>query len=337
MAQPQGETQTMNARAHRLAVGATLLTAALVLSPHAAAAQDWPNRNVTIVVPLGAGSASDIMARVMADQLTRQLGQTFVVENRPGAGGTIGANQVAKAAPDGYTLLTYGALGTANALYSKLPYDTLADFTPVIPFGVQPLSIVTAPSRGYKTLGDLIAAGKAKPGSLNYTSAGVGTASHFAAVRFLVSAGIEAQHIPFKGAAEAVTEVMTGRADFSPQIFTTTLPLLKDGKLQALAVSAPKRTSIMPEVPTTMEAGLKADSIYPFYSGFFVPAKTPRAIVDKLYQESVKALQAPAVQERFKTLGVEPLPMTVEQFDKFFRDDVAEAAALVKSAKIPTQ
>ncbi len=327
----------MNARAHRLAVGATLLTAALVLSPHAAAAQDWPNRNVTIVVPLGAGSASDIMARVMADQLTRQLGQTFVVENRPGAGGTIGANQVAKAAPDGYTLLTYGALGTANALYSKLPYDTLADFTPVIPFGVQPLSIVTAPSRGYKTLGDLIAAGKAKPGSLNYTSAGVGTASHFAAVRFLVSAGIEAQHIPFKGAAEAVTEVMTGRADFSPQIFTTTLPLLKDGKLQALAVSAPKRTSIMPEVPTTMEAGLKADSIYPFYSGFFVPAKTPRAIVDKLYQESVKALQAPAVQERLKTLGVEPLPMTVEQFDKFFRDDVAEAAALVKSAKIPTQ
>ena len=180
-----------------------------------------------------------------------------MVENRPGAGGTIGANQVAKAAPDGYTLLTYGALGTANALYSKLPYDTLADFTPVIPFGMQPLSIVAAPSKGYKTLGDLIAAGKAKPGSLNYTSAGVGTASHFAAVRFLVSAGIEAQHIPFKGAAEAVTEVMTGRADFSPQIFTTTLPLLRDGKLVALAVSAPKRTSIMPEVPTTIEAGLE--------------------------------------------------------------------------------
>ena len=129
-----------------------------------ASAQDWPARNVTIVVPLGAGSASDIMARVMAEQLTRQLGQTFVVENRPGAGGTIGANQVAKSAPDGYTMLAYyGALGTANALYSKLPYDTLADFTPVIPFGIQPLSIVAAPSKGYKTLGDLIAAGKAKP------------------------------------------------------------------------------------------------------------------------------------------------------------------------------
>ena len=216
-------------RIHKLARQITLNAAlgiGMCLATLPASAQDWPARNVTIVVPLGAGSASDIMARVMAEQLTRQLGQTFVVENRPGAGGTIGANQVAKSAPDGYTMLAYGALGTANALYSKLPYDTLADFTPVIPFGIQPLSIVTAPSKGYKTLGDLIAAGKAKPGSLNYTSAGVGTASHFAAVRLLVSAGIEAQHIPFKGAAEAVTEVMTGRADFSPQIFTTTLPLL---------------------------------------------------------------------------------------------------------------
>jgi tripartite-type tricarboxylate transporter receptor subunit TctC len=327
-------------RIHKLARQITLNAAlgiGICLAALPASAQDWPARNVTIVVPLGAGSASDIMARVMAEQLSKQLGQTFVVENRPGAGGTIGANQVAKSAPDGYTILAYGALGTANALYSKLPYDTLNDFTPVVPFGIQPLSIVTAPSKGYKTLGDLIAAGKAKPGSLNYTSAGVGTASHFAAVRLMVSAGIEAQHIPFKGAAEAVTEVMTGRADFSPQIFTTTLPLLRDGKLVALAVSAQKRTSIMPEVPTTVEAGLKSDSVYPFYSGLFVPSKTPRAVVQKLHQEAVKALQAPAVQERFKTLGVEPLPMNLEQFDKFFRDDVAEAAALVKTAKIPTQ
>jgi tripartite-type tricarboxylate transporter receptor subunit TctC len=321
---------------HPIRYAAMLACLAVGLST-AATAQEWPNRNVTVVVPLGAGSASDIMARVMAEQLTKQLGQTFVVENRPGAGGTIGANQVAKAAPDGYTLLAYGALGTANALYSKLPYDTLADFTPVIAFGIQPLSIVTSPSKGYKTLQDLIAAGKAKPGSLNYTSAGVGTASHFAAVRFLVSAGIEAQHLPYKGAAEAVTEVVAGRADFSPQIFTTTLPLLRDGKLVALAVSAQKRTTIMPEVPTTVEAGLKADSIYPFYSGFFVPSKTPRAVVEKLHNEAVKALQAPAVQERLKTLGVEPLPMNLEQFDKFFRNDVAEAAALVKTAKIPTQ
>jgi tripartite-type tricarboxylate transporter receptor subunit TctC len=321
----------------RFSLTSLLLTAGAVATGTPTSAQEWPARNVTVVVPLGAGSASDIMARVVSEQLTKQLGQTFVVENRPGAGGTIGANQVAKSAPDGYTILCYGALGTANALYSKLPYDTLGDFTPVIAFGIQPLSIITSPSKGYKSLADLIAAGKAKPGALNYTSAGVGTASHFAAVRFLVSAGIEAQHIPYKGAAEAVTEVVAGRADFSPQIFTTTLPLLKEGKLVALAISAAKRTSIMPQVPTTVEAGLKSDSIYPFYSGFFVPSKTPRAVVEKLHQEAAKALQAPAVQERMKTLGVEPLPMNLAQFDKFFRDDVAAAATLVKTAKIPTQ
>ena len=324
----------VRARIQHVALSAAILATAGALP---ASAQDWPNRNVTIVVPFAVGGSADVYARFVGAKLTENLGQTFVVENRPGAGGTIGANQVAKAAPDGYTILAYGALGTANALYSKLPYDTLDDFTPVIAFGIQPLSIVTSPSKGYKTLQDLIASGKAKPGSLNYTSAGVGTASHFAAVRFLVSAGIEAQHIPYKGAAEAVTEVVAGRADFSPQIFTTTLPLLRDGKLVALAVSAQKRTTIMPEVPTTVEAGLKADSIYPFYSGFFVPSKTPRAVIEKLHNEAVKALQAPAVQDRLKTLGVEPLPMNLEQFDKFFRNDVAEAAALVKTAKIPTQ
>ena len=155
-------------------------------------------------------------------------------------------------------------------------------------------------------------------------------------MRFLVSAGIDAQHIPYKG-ADAVTEIVAGRVDFGAQLFTTTLPLLKDGKLVALAVSAPKRTSIMPEVPTTIEAGLKSDSVYPFYTGIFVPAKTPRAIVEKLHQESMKALQAPSLQERFKTLGVEAMPMTQEQFEAFFRQDVAAAEAVAKAAKIAPQ
>jgi tripartite-type tricarboxylate transporter receptor subunit TctC len=195
--------------------------------------------------------------------------------------------------------------------------------------------VVTSPQKGYKTLGDLIAAAKAKPGELNYSSAGVGSASHFAAERLSVSAGFKAQHVTYRGAAEAVTEIVAGRIDFSPQLPSTTLPLLKDGKLVALAVSADKRSSSMPEVPTTLEAGLKADSIYPFYTGLFVPAKTPRPIIDKLYQEATKALQAPAVKERLATLGVEPMPMTQEQFDKFFRDDVAAAADLVRIANIP--
>jgi tripartite-type tricarboxylate transporter receptor subunit TctC len=302
-----------------------------------ASAQEWPTRNVTLVVPLGAGSGSDLMARIVGEQLGRQLGQSFVVENRPGAGGTIGANQVAKAAPDGHTLLVYGALGTANALYSKLPYDTLADFTPVVLFGTQPLSIITGNSQGYKTLGDLIAAGKTKPNGLNYSSAGVGSASHFAAVRFLVSAGLNnAQHIPYKG-ADAVTEIVAGRVDFGAQLFSTTLPLLKDGKLRSLAVSSAKRSSFVPDVPTTVEAGLKADSIYPFYSGIFAPSKTPRATIEKLHNEAMKAMQSQLVQDRFKTLGVEPMPMSQAQFDKFFRDDVAAAAALVKAANIPVQ
>src|SRR5262245_59541030 len=170
-----------------------------------AAGQAWPARNMTVVVPLGAGSASDIMARVVMEQVAKQLGQTIVIENRPGAGGTIGATAVAKAAGDGYTVLAYGALGTARALYAKLPYDTLNDFIPIIPFGQQPLAIVTAPAK-YKTLQDLIAAGKAKPDGLNYSTAGSGSASQFGAERLRLSAGFEAQHIAFKGAAEAVTE-----------------------------------------------------------------------------------------------------------------------------------
>jgi tripartite-type tricarboxylate transporter receptor subunit TctC len=303
----------------------------------AASAQDWPARNVTVVVPLGAGSASDIVARVVMEQVGRQLGRTFVVENRPGAGGTIGANAVANAAPDGYTALVYGALGTAHALYEKLPYDTFTAFAPVMLLGQQPLVVVGAPAKGYKTLGDLIAAGKAKPGSLNYTTAGAGSASHFAAERLRISAGFEAQHIPFRGAAEAVTDVVAGRSDFSAQLPTTTLPLINEGKLTALAVSAEKRAASMPQVPTMIEAGLKADAIYPFYSGLFLPAKTPRDIVEKLHHETAKAIQEPAVQERFKQLGVEPMPMTVDEFAKFFREDVEAAVALVKAANIPRQ
>ena len=326
----------MTFRQHIRLAGAIV---ALAIFPLAdiASAQDWPARNVTVVVPLGAGSASDIMARVVMDQVGRQLGKTFVIENRPGAGGTVGANVVANSPPDGYTILAYGALGTAHALYTKLPYDTLTAFAPVVPFGLQPLVLITSPSKGYKALRDLVAAGKAKPGALNYSSAGVGSASHFAAERLLISAGFTAQHIPFRGAAEAVTEVVAGRADFSAQLPSTTLQLIGEGKLAALAVSADKRAASMPQVPTTIEAGLAADSIYPFYSGLFLPAKTPRAIVEKLHQEAAKAMREPSVQERFKQLGVEAMPMTVAEFEKFFKDDVDAAVALVKAANIPRQ
>ena len=302
-----------------------------------ASAQDWPTRNITVIVPLGAGSASDIIARVVMEQVGKQLGQNVIVENRPGAGGTIGANMVAKAAPDGYTVLVYGALASAHALYSKLPYDSLNDFVPVMSLGQQPLVIVGAPAKGHKSLGELIAAGKAKPGSLNYSTAGVGSASHFGAERLRASAGFEAQHIPFKGAAEAVTDVIAGRSDFSVQLTATTVPQIREGNLVPLAVSAHKRIALLPDVPTTIESGLPAASVYAFYTGMYLPAKTPPEIVTKLQQETVKALDAPPVKARLATLGVEPMPLTQPEFAKFIRDDIEANDALVKAAKIPTQ
>jgi len=319
----------------RRALLLALATAFALTAP--AAAQDWPSRTINVIVPLGAGSASDILARIVMEQVGKQLGQSVVVENRPGAGGSIGANMVAKAAPDGYTILVYGALASAHALHEKLPYDSVNDLIPVASLGQQILVIISAPSKGYKTLGDLVAAAKAKPGALNYSSAGIGSASHMGAERLRASAGFEAQHIPFKGAAEAVTDVVAGRSDFSVQLPSTTLPLLNDGKLVALAVSAPQRSSMFPNVPTTIEAGLPPNSVYPFYSGVYVPANTPQPIVAKLYAEITKALQSSDVKARLAPLGVEPMPMTQAEFAQFTKDDIAGNVALVKAAKIPTQ
>lgn len=310
-----------------------LVGAAAYLS---ASAQEWPSRTVTVVVPLGAGTASDVAARVVMEQVGKGLGQSFVIENRPGAGGSTGANVVAKAAPDGSTILAYGAMAGSAALYSKLPYDPLEDFTPVISLGQQSLAVVVSPTRGWKTLGDLVAEGKARPGALNYGTAGIGSASHFGAERLRVSAGFQAQQIAFRG-VEALTEIIGGRVDFSVQPFQNTLALIRDGKLAALAISAGKRVAALPDVPTTIEAGLPPDSVYPFYTGVYVPAKTPPNIAGKLHDEIAKALLAPAVRERLAALGVEPTPMTMAEFGRFFRDDVAANIALVKAAKIPTQ
>jgi tripartite-type tricarboxylate transporter receptor subunit TctC len=324
----------------RRALGAALFGGCLFplcLLPGVAAAQSWPARSITAVVPLGAGSASDIVARVVMEQVGRQIGQTVVVENRPGAGGTIGANSVAKAAPDGHTILVYGALASAHALYSKLPYDSVSDLIPVVPLGQQILVVISAPEKGFKTLADLIAAARAKPGGLNYSSSGVGSASHIGAERLRIAANFEAQHIPFKGAAEAVTDVVAGRIDFSVQLPATTLPLLRDGKLTALAVSAQQRTAMFPGVPTTIEAGLPASSVYAFYTGTYLPAKTPPDVVARFAAEIGKALETDAVKARLATAGVEAMPMTQEQFAKFTRDDIDANVAVVKAANIPVQ
>ena len=327
--------QARRTRRLALCIGAGLLLAATAAG--AATAQTWPARTITAVVPFAAGNAIDAVGRIVMDELSRQLGQPVVVENRAGAGGTVGAAAVARAAPDGYTVLLYSSsFSISHSIHASLPYDTLNDFIPVVAFGVQPTVLVTAPSKGFKTLADLVAAAKAKPGALSFASAGIGAASQMAAERLRVSAGFEALHIPFRGPTDALTAAMTGEVDFYFLPIAPALPLIKDGKLVALAVSTAKRASALPDVPTTTEAGLK-DSAYDFWVGMFVPAKTPREIVERLHNETQKALDQPSVKDRYAKLGVEPLRMTTEEFAAYFRKDVEDTARLVKAAKIPTQ
>jgi tripartite-type tricarboxylate transporter receptor subunit TctC len=315
----------------RAALSAFLLIAALTPAP----AQDWPSRNVTVIVPVPAGVTSDIAARVIFEQVGKQVGQTFLVENRPGAGGTIGGNIVAKAAPDGHTILVWGSIAAANALYTKLPYDTLQDFTPVTVFGQTPLVVITGAGR-YKTLGEMIAAAKANPGKLNYATVGVGSAAHMGTEQLAVSAGFSAQHVPFKG-GEWLTEVVAGRIDFAVSPMTSAIGLIRSGKLVPLAISSSTRSASLPNVPTMVEAGLRPDAVYPFYTGAYLPAKTPHAIAEKLHDEIMKALALPAVQERLAAVGVDPMPMTLAEFGSFFKKDVAANLELVKAANIPRQ
>jgi tripartite-type tricarboxylate transporter receptor subunit TctC len=315
-----------------------IASAVLAAGVSAAAAQAWPTRAIQAISPFSAGSANEIVARIVLDQVSRQIGQSFIVENRPGGGGTLGAAMVANAAPDGYTLLLHSAsLSSQVVLHKTLPYDPVRDFAPIIPFGISPSVLVVAPSKGFRSLADLVAAAKAKPGVLNYASAGIGSASHMAAERLRVASGLEAQHIPFRGPVEAFTEVMAGRIDFYFLPIAPALPVIADGKVVALAVSTRKRAAALPNVPTVAEAGYPGAE-YLFWGGLSAPAKTPREIVDKLHHESEKALSLPAIGERLSKLGVEPQPMSVEQFEEFFRDDVAATVKLAREARIlPTE
>ena len=310
--------------------------AAIVLcaAQTAAWAQGWPTKSVRIVVPFTPGSGTDIMARTVSDKLTAQLGQPVVVENRPGAGGTIGAGLVAKAEPDGYTILVHSSSYTVTpSTYSNLPYDTLRDLTGVVPLGLLPNVLVIAPSKNIRSVKELVAMAKAKPGSMNSASVGIGSATHLNAERFRLGAGIETVNIPFKGSPEALTEIVTGRVDFYFCPVNAILPLLKDGKLVALAVGSTKRSLALPELPTTLEAGVP-NSDYNFWVGMFAPAKTPREVVNRLYLETARALRTPEVREKMARLGAEPMEYNPEQFNAYIREEIAANAALVKAAGI---
>jgi tripartite-type tricarboxylate transporter receptor subunit TctC len=308
----------------------------LGLATMEARAEAWPTKPVRAIVPVGAGSTTDIIPRVVFEQLSTQLGQSIVVENRVGAGGTTGSGIVAKADPDGYTLLAHGsALTISPALYPNLGYDPARDLVAVVPFGISPNVLVVPPARGWKTVGDLVAAAKSKPGALNFSSVGVGSATHLSAERFRASAGIEAVHVPFKGGAEAMTEVIAGRVDFFFGPVPLVLPQIQAGKLAALAVNGARRSATLPNVPTTLEAGF-ANAEYPIWLGMFLPAKTPREIVDKLNRETLKALQEPKVRDKLAALGFEPMVMTPAQFAAHVEREIAVNAALVKAAGFKT-
>lgn len=307
--------------------GAALAMPAL---PRGAFAQAWPTRPVRAMIPFAAGSSLDIVGRLVLDPLSTQLGQPVVVENRGGAGGTIGTGLVAKAEPDGYTILVQAsAHSAAPAAYPNITYDVVKDFVAIIPFGTLPNVTVVAPNSGIKTLKDLVA--KAKAGSITYGSAGVGSATHWAAERIRVAGGFNGIHVPFRGGPEALTEVMTGRVDFTSMGMSAALPLIRDGKLTALAVSTPVRSKTLPDVPTTIEAGLP-DSDYVYWMGLFAPAKTPPAVVERLRSETEKALKNPNVVEKFAAQGIEPMPMTSAEFDAQIKKEIATNMALVKAA-----
>jgi tripartite-type tricarboxylate transporter receptor subunit TctC len=310
-----------------------LLLAGLLLSSPLAA-ETWPAKPIRAIVPVGAGSTTDIVPRVVFEQLSRELGQPILVDNRGGAGGTIGSALVAKAEPDGHTLLVNSnAHAITPAIYRQLPYDPAQDFAGIAALGASPSVLVVAPASGYGSVADLLAAARAKPGALNFSSVGVGTATHLSAERFRLAAAIDVVHVPFKGGAEAMAEVIAGRIDFFFGPVGLVLPALRDGRLAGLAVNAGERSRALPEVPTLRQAGV-ADAEFPIWFGLFAPARTPAPIIARLHEMTDKALRSPAVAERLSGLGVDPMPLTQAAFDAFVRQEIAANGRLVRAAGI---
>lgn len=313
-----------------LAIGVALLAPAA----QGFAQEPFPSHPMKIIVPFTPGSVTDIMARSVSDKLAASFGQPVIVENRPGAGGTLGTAVVAKSAPDGYTLVVVSAGHAVNpAIYDKLPYDTAKDFAGVIPLANLPSVLFVPATLGVKSVQELIALAKAKPGELNYCSAGIGSASHVNAEKFLAVTGIKAVHIPLKGAPEMVSETIAGRTHFGFLGVAAALPAIRDGRLAGLAVSSAKRSPTLPNVPTIAEAGVPGAE-FDFWIGVLAPAQTPRAIVNRLNGEFARALQSPDVRERHANLGAEPMPMSPEQFDAYMREQLVTLGGLLRAAGV---
>jgi tripartite-type tricarboxylate transporter receptor subunit TctC len=308
------------------------LPAILIAATASANAQQYPDRPIRVISPYPAGSASDTVTRVVLDQVSQLIGQPMVIELKPGAGGSIGFGSVARSDPDGYTLVTSSSsMATETVLHSKLPYDPVKDFVPVVLLGTSPNILVASVKSGFKTLGDLVAAAKEKPGTLTFASAGIGSSSHMAAERFRLAAKIDVRHVPFKEGG--LVQVMNGNIDFYFIPLAAAASVLHSDKLTILAVSSPKRVPVLPDTPSVVEAGYP-DAVFRFWNGISAPAKTPRAVVDKLHDVTQQALKDPALQEKLAKLGVEPAQLSVEEFGKFFKDDLDATVELAKKADI---
>jgi len=305
-----------------------------LLAAWTARAENYPSRLIRATIPFGAGSAADVVPRLVFDRLAAEIGQAIVVENRPGAGGTLGTAMVVKADPDGYSILAQSsALAISPAIYPKLTFDVTRDLSSVLMIGSGANVMIVPVDRPWKTVQDFIAAAKANPGSISFGSVGIGSAVHISAEKFRLAAGLETTHVPYRGGAEVIADILGGRIDFYFCPLATALPLIKQDRVRALVVSTPRRAADLPEVPTPAEVGLKnAESV--FWLGVFMPAKTPRGIVEKFHAAGVKLLAEPLMQESLKKLGIEPLPMTPTEMDEFVSRQTAENLEVIKAAGI---
>lgn len=323
-------------RSNRKSFGMALsaLAAAFMALPSASVAQEWPARPVRMVVPFATGGSADVFGRVVATRLQETLGQSFVIENRPGAGSIIGTDVVAKSAPDGYTLLIMSNTHTVNeSLIGNKPFQLMRDFEPVAPINESDLVLVARTALPSSTIGELIAAAKSKPDGMTYASSGNGTPYHMAGELLKTMAGIKVVHVPYKGSSQARTDVLGGQVDLMFDAIPTMVSQVSGGKVKAVATTGRARSSIMPNVPTVSEAGVP-DYTATIWIGVMAPKGTPAAIINRLNTEINKVTADPELRKRWAGQGTAAMTMTVTQFNQFLNNDIAKWAAVVKSANI---
>lgn len=320
----------------RTLLGAALSLAALAVGPvHAQAA--FPSKNVRIVVPFAAGGVGDLTARIVAQKLAELLGQSVVIENRPGAGGVVAADTVARAEPDGHTLflMSNGTAVTAG-LFKSLPFDTVKDFTPVSTLGYFDIAVVVPATSPHKTLGELVNFAKANPGKLNVGSINIGSTQNLAAELFKSTAGIDAQVVPFNGTPALIGAIRGQQVDVAVEILAPMLTQIQSGAVRALAVTGEKRSIVLPDVPTAVEAGVK-DFVASSWNALAVPAKTPRAVVDRLQRDIATALADPGVREKLRGLNIDARSSTPEQTAALLASDIRRWSGVIERANIPKQ